>query len=82
MSYGTTNNKLVCEIRDSVGDTISDVLYSALTLEMNTTTKQISCFVPHFLFVNGLNVMNEIGLKANTSALSSLLLQVLCLLMF
>ena len=38
---------------------------------MNTATKQISCHIPHSLFINNVNVMNEIGLKVNTSDLTN-----------
>ena len=73
-ALGTTNNKLIFEIKDNFGNTITDNYYSALSLDLDPITKQISCRVPNSLFVNNVNVMNEIGLKVNTTDLSNYVL--------
>ncbi len=66
-----TNNQIIFKIRDTVGGTMTDSLIGAFKIEMNPTTKQISCHIPNSLFINGVNVMNEIGLKVNIADLSS-----------
>ena len=40
VSSGTTNNKLILQIQDTVGSFIGDGWYDALTLELDTTTKK------------------------------------------
>ena len=45
-SLGTNNNILIFEIKDNFGNTITDYYYSALTLESDPITKQISCKSP------------------------------------
>ena len=71
VSLGTTENKLVFEIQDTMGTSFNDAYYPAITFQMNTTTKQISCYIPNSLFINNVNVMNEIGLKVNSADLSN-----------
>ena len=66
-----TNNQIIFKIRDTVGGTVGDALVEAFKIEMNPSTKQISCYIPHSLFINNVNVMNELGLKVNSTALSS-----------
>ena len=40
VSLGTTENKLLFEIQDTMGTSFNDVYYQALALKMNTTTKK------------------------------------------
>jgi hypothetical protein len=40
VSLGTTENKLLFEIQDTMGTSFSDVYYQALALKMNTATKK------------------------------------------
>jgi hypothetical protein len=40
VSSGTTNNKIILQIQDSVGGTIGDGWYDALTLELDINTKK------------------------------------------
>ena len=70
-SLGTTENKLIFEIQDTMGTSFNDAYYPAITFQMNTTTKQISCYIPNSLFINNVNVMDQIALKVNTTDLSN-----------
>lgn len=74
VSFGTINNKLIFEICDSIGGVQSDNYYSALSLEMNTVTKKITCTIPDILIVNGINILTELANKLNSSSLSSYVL--------
>ena len=40
VSLGTTENKLLFEIQDTMGTSFNDVYYQALALKMNTATKK------------------------------------------
>ena len=40
VSLGTTENKLLFEMQDTMGTSFSDVYYQALALKMNTATKK------------------------------------------
>ena len=71
ISLGTTSNELIFQIQDTMGNMTSDAFVSALTLKMNTDTKQISCYIPNSLFVNNINVMDQIGLKVNSADLGN-----------
>ena len=70
-SLGTTENKIIFEIQDSMGTAPSNLFNQALTLQMNIATKKISCYIPDFLFVNNLNVIDELGKKVNTTDLDT-----------
>ena len=59
------------KIQDTMGTTFNDAYYPAITFQMNTTTKQISCYIPNSLFINNVNVMDQIALKMNASDLSN-----------
>ena len=74
VSSSTTNNKLILQTQDSVGGTIGDNWYDALTLEMDINTPKNKCTILDALIVSNINVLTEIGTKANTSALSSYVL--------
>ena len=72
ISLGTiANNKLIFQIQDTLGSNVSDSYFNGLTLQMDTTTKKISCYIPDFLYVNNLNVMSELALKMNTTDLAN-----------
>ena len=66
-----TSNNIIFNIRDTVGNVISDNIIEAFKIEMNTQTKQISCYIPHKLIVNSVNIIDELGTKVNTTSLSS-----------
>ena len=74
VSLGALNNKLIFEICDTIGSVPSDGYYSALSLEMNTSTKKITCTIPDILIVNGKNILTELSNKLNSSDLSSYVL--------
>ena len=72
ISLGTiSNNKLIFQIQDTLGSNVSDSYFNGLTLQMDTTTKKISCYIPDFLYVNNVNVMSELALKMNTIDLAN-----------
>jgi hypothetical protein len=72
ISLGTiANNKLIFQIQDTLGPNITDSYFNGLTLQMDTTTKKISCYIPDFLYVNNINVMSELALKMNTTDLAN-----------
>ena len=54
-----------------MGTAPSNLFNQALTLQMNIATKKISCYIPDFLFVNNLNVIDELGKKVNTTDLDT-----------
>jgi hypothetical protein len=71
VSLGTSENKLIFEIQDTMGSSFNDVYYQALSLKMNTTTKKITCNIPDILVVNNINIIDELGKKVNTTDLNT-----------
>ena len=58
---------LIFNIRDTVGTIIGNNIVEAFKIEMNTQTKQISCYIPHKLIVNSINIIDELATKISTS---------------
>ncbi len=71
VSSGTTNNRLILQIQDSVGGTIGDHFYDAITVEMDIITKNNKCIISDKLIVNAVDVLTELATKVNSSSLSS-----------
>ena len=62
-----TANNIIFNIRDTVGTIIGNNIVEAFKIEMNTQTKQISCYIPHKLIVNSINIIDELATKISTS---------------
>ena len=62
-----TANNIIFNIRDTVGTIIGNNIVEAFKIEMNPQTKQISCYIPHKLIVNSINIIDELATKISTS---------------